>query len=52
MEQMEMKVRELQQETLPPAPETATTTTDRAISDDVRRTVAEVLARQVRALGK
>jgi hypothetical protein len=49
MDQMETKVQELRQETLPPAPESATAT-DRPVAEDDRRTVAEVLARQIRSL--
>ena len=47
MEQMETKVQELHQETLPPAPENATAT-DRPVAEEDRKTIAAVLARQVR----
>jgi hypothetical protein len=49
MEPMETKVQELQTETLPTAPEN-TTTTDRPVPDDERRTIAAVLKREVQKL--
>jgi hypothetical protein len=45
---MKTKVQELRPETLPPAPENATTT-DRPVAEEDRETIAAALARQVRA---
>jgi hypothetical protein len=49
MEQMETKVQELRQETLPPAPENATTT-EGPVAEEDRKAIAAVLARQIRTL--
>jgi hypothetical protein len=43
-----MSVRELTPEPLPAQPENATTTTDRPVSEETRRTIAAVLMNELR----
>jgi hypothetical protein len=43
-----VEVRELEQERLPAPPSSATTTTDRPVPEDTRRTIAAVLTRAIR----